>query len=173
MAEPSEIWVADTSSLSGIRRIDEIGVAREATVLKKLERFVESGQIVYPKPVVDELGQYASGDKPFRPYEWAKRHKDAIVRQADLFETTKELLADAQIQLVVDAAKAIGEEEADPYVLALAVKLKREGHEVTVLTEERRDRPSKLSLNTACGLLRVYCLPVRAFLVQQGLLKEN
>jgi hypothetical protein len=36
-------------------------------------------------------------------------------------------------------------------------------------TEERKDRPGKMSLNTACGLLRLYCLSMEPFLAQQGI----
>jgi hypothetical protein len=62
-----------------------------------------------------------------------------------------------------------GVEEADSYVLALAVHLKRLGHEVTVLTEETKNRPDKLSMNTACGLLRLWCLAIEPFLVDRGI----
>ena len=58
--------------------------------------------------------------------------------------------------------------KADPYVLALAYPLKREGYGVLVLSEETKDRPSKLSSNTACGLLRIHCLRIEPFILQQG-----
>jgi hypothetical protein len=62
-----------------------------------------------------------------------------------------------------------GVEEADPYALAPAVHLKRLGHDVTVLTEETKNRPDKLSMNTACGLLRLWCLAIEPFLVERGM----
>lgn len=80
----------------------------------------------------------------------------------------KEILAHPQVSRVVDPDKA-GVEEADPYVLALAVYLKREGYDVTVLTEETKNRPDKLSMNTACGLLRLWCLSIEPFLVERNI----
>ena len=55
-------------------------------------------------------------------------------------------------------------EEADPYVLGLAVEIRAGGQKIVVVTEERKDRPDKLSMNTACGMLRLPCLPVEALL---------
>jgi len=65
--------------------------------------------------------------------------------------------------------KTTGADEADPYVLALALKLSSDGHQTTVITEERKDRPQKMSLNTACGLHRLVCVPIMAFLASRGL----
>jgi hypothetical protein len=69
---------------------------------------------------------------------------------------------------VIDPDKS-GEDEADPHVLALSLYLSDEGFAVTVVTEDRKDRPDKISLNTACGLLRLPCLPLRIFLRRLGI----
>jgi hypothetical protein len=75
-------------------------------------------------------------------------------------ERVRELLS--LVPDVIDKESQV--EEADPYVLALALEIRAGGQKVVVVTEERRDRPDKLSMNTACGLLRVPCLPVQALL---------
>ena len=54
---------------------------------------------------------------------------------------------------VLDHEKGEGAEEVDPHVLALALRLKREGYDVTALTRERRDRPRVRSQWTV-GLAR-------------------
>jgi hypothetical protein len=73
-----------------------------------------------------------------------------------------------QVQEVLDPDK-LGVEEADPYVLALAIYLQQQGKQVMVLTEERKDRPDKISMTTACGVLRLPCLPVHMFLRINGI----
>lgn len=59
-------------------------------------------------------------------------------------------------------------DEADPHVLALALAL-RENADVVVIAQETKDRPDKLSIATACGVLRLVRLPVSAFLYEQGI----
>jgi hypothetical protein len=60
--------------------------------------------------------------------------------------------------------KDTGVEEADPYLLAVAVRLRVGGKDARVVTEEIKDTPAKMSLNTACGLVGVPSVPLRAFL---------
>jgi hypothetical protein len=60
--------------------------------------------------------------------------------------------------------KESGVDEADPYVLALAVKLRLEGHDARVVVQEVKDTPKKLSLNTACGMLGIPSVPLRGLL---------
>lgn len=87
-----------------------------------------------------------------------------------MFEVLRTVLAHPQATRVLDPHKVSGADEADPHVLALAIHLQDEGHHVTVVTEDRRDKPFKLSLHSACGVLGVLSIPVRPFLVELGLL---
>jgi hypothetical protein len=61
------------------------------------------------------------------------------------------------------------DDEADIYVLAVAVQLRAGGDDVCVLTQERNDIPKKLSLATACGALDLICLNMPGFLHRTGL----
>jgi hypothetical protein len=164
-----QLWVADTCALSEVRRIPRVGKAGEFAVFKELTKRVVTGQIIYPVEVITELKQ-TQGSTPFYPYEWADGHRTVATPKTSLFDDVKQLLKDPQIKLVLDPSKTGPPEEADPYVLALALRRKQKGEEVVVLSQERRDRPRKLSVNTACGLLRLYCLPMEAFLVQEGII---
>jgi hypothetical protein len=164
-----QLWVADTCALSEVRRIPRIGKAGEVAVFKELSKQVAAGRVIYPVEVVTELKQ-TQGSAPFYPYQWAENHRSVATPKKPLFNEVKELLKDPQLRLVLDPAKTGPPEEADPYVLALALRHKNEGNEVVVLSQERRDRPKKLSVNTACGLLRLYCLPMEAFLVQEAII---
>lgn len=139
-------------------------------MFSELTKLVHAGQLIYPVEVINELGA-TQGSSPFYPHVWAEGHRARATPKGSLLSQVRELLKDPQISRVLDPDKTSGAEEADLYVLALAVDRKAEGDEVVVLSEERRDRGNKLSVNTACGLLRLYCLPMEAFLVQQRIIK--
>jgi hypothetical protein len=66
---------------------------------------------------------------------------------------------------VVDANKA--KEDADPYVLALALQLLGDGHDVVVVTEDRVDR-NRIAVTTACDRLGIQHCSVREFLRSIG-----
>jgi len=82
-------------------------------------------------------------------------------------ETVKAVLRVAPDVLDPD----IPEEQADPYVLALGLDLQGLGiYQVTVVTDDRKDKPTKLSLATAAGMLRLPTVPLHAFVRSIGLL---
>jgi hypothetical protein len=80
----------------------------------------------------------------------------------------KEVLG--RVPEVLDPDKTTGTEEADPYVLARAVELKRAGKDVAVITQETRNIGGKLSLATAAGVFKVPALTLLPFLKSQGIL---
>jgi hypothetical protein len=89
-------------------------------------------------------------------------------RASPSFEEVKEVLA--AVPTVLDPDKDAGAEEADPYLLAVAVRLRAEGKDARLVTEEIRDTPKKMSLNTACGLVGVPSVPLKAFLKFEGII---
>lgn len=165
-------WLLDTCALSQIHRMEETTVQVQKRIFAHLDRLVDDGRIFYPEQVVDELAQNASdaSGRPFPPYHWAKRNKAVACAHGPLFEALRRVLAHPQAARVLDPHKVAGADEADPHVLALAIHLQEEGHHVTVVTEDRRDKPFKLSLHSACGVLGVLSIPVRPFLVELELL---
>ena len=167
MAEP--IWVIDTSSVIHVRRLVGLDDRQKKAVYDSLTASVESGILVYPKKVLEELERNKLPKKPDLPYEWAHKNEKQACRFGSLFDELREILAHEQIRRVFDPNKSTGADEADPHVLALASYLKKQGHDVTVLSEESRNRPDKMSLQTACALLRIICLPIEPFLREQGL----
>lgn len=167
MTVPTIFWVIDTSSIIAVRRL--IPRTDQPAVFRRLDALVTSDSLVYPAQVIDELERYSdvSSGNPDLPFQWAKKNQVRATRYGPQFEKVREVLAHPQVRNILDPDKT-GVEEADPYVLGLAMYLKDQG-DVTVITEERRDRPGKLSMNTACGLLRVYCLSMEPFLAEQGI----
>lgn len=70
----------------------------------------------------------------------------------------------------LDEKKDVGPDEADPYVLALALGLKGEGRDVRVVTQERKSVVRKMSLASAAGYLGLPAVDVRTMLKFEGIL---
>ncbi len=62
-------------------------------------------------------------------------------------------------------------EQADCYVLAVAVDLNVGGFDVCVVTDDRRDKGQHISLATATGMFRLPNVPLHAFVRGEGLLE--
>lgn len=161
---PEDAWVIDTSSLIMVKSATVPKVLR-ADILKMLDTLIERGTLVFPAEVVVELhnDDVLAG--------WARKNQNKACRFGPLFFQVKDLLLDAQIRRVIDTEKN-GREEADPYILALALEL-RKTCQVTVVTEEKKDSPDKLSLSTACGLKKLPSIPFLAFLGQHGIILDG
>lgn len=71
---------------------------------------------------------------------------------------------------VLDPDKDSGEEEADPYVLAVAQLIRSKGSDGRVVTQEAKDTPRKMSMNSACGFLGLPSVPLTIFLRFEGIL---
>ena len=154
------IWVIDTSSVAEVRR--SIENSKKENVFRQMGTMVQNGRLVFPKQVVDELERGADPQSPDQQYKWAKQHEEKAAARAPSYEEIKEVLR--VVPAVLDPDKDTGVEEADPYVLAVAVCLLGEGKDARIVTEETKDTPRKMSLRTAAGLLGVPSVPLKAFL---------
>ena len=70
----------------------------------------------------------------------------------------------AQVSEVLDHTKDDGEEEADPYVLAMACEVRAAHPDVRVVTKESQDHAGRMSLASAAGYLALPAVHLRAFL---------
>ncbi len=166
---PKDLWVIDTSSILEVGR--SFDQAAQLRIYSDLTELVEGNSLVYPPEVYDELDRYSkvSNDASNSPIGWAKKNKSRATRFGHRYEELKEALGHPRVRYVLDSEK-IGVEEADPHILSLALFIKQKGSQVAVISEERRDRPNKLSVYTACGLLNIPCLRLERFLIQQNIL---
>ena len=169
----SHVWVADTCALIEVRRCvkrdDGKHVSAHKDVFAKLGELVEAKRLVWPKEVHEELK--LGNDKlkdPTQdlPFKFVEKHNVRGCKKTDL-EVVAELMRDSLVKRVLDP-DAEGD-EADIYVLSLALALKRLQGDVGVLTQERKDLPTKCSVSTACGHLGIVCLPMPAFLHREGI----
>jgi len=157
---PTLVWIIDTSSIAQVRR--SIVNPRKSAVLEHMGQLVRAGRLGFPVQVVEELERVADPAAPDRQYLWAKRCKADLKLGQPGFEQVKDVLA--AVPTVLDPDKDSGAEEADPYVLAMALSLRNEGLDARIVTEEVRDYPRKMSLSTAAGLLGIPSVNLMAFL---------
>lgn len=148
MAPP--IWVIDTSSLIQIRS----GVPRpdRERVYDALSELVRVGRLLFPRQVLDELKRDSDKHHPDRVCTWALGVEVHACARSPSFEEVRAVLV--IVPDILDPAKDSGADEADPYVLAMARRVRDEGADGRVVTEETRNSPTKLSLNTALGVDR-------------------
>jgi hypothetical protein len=160
------IWVIDNSSLLEVRR--QVPGPDQPDVYSQLGCLVESGVLVYPKEVLEELERntvevVGKKGKRDRPYEWAKKHATRATRHGFRYDVLREVLAVPGVAQLVDPSGT--KKEADPYLLALAYQLRTAGEDARVVTEDRRNAPDKVALASACGLVGIPVVPMKVFLV--------
>jgi hypothetical protein len=164
---PQEVWVIDTSSINEVFRNRPQPDQTKAVAL--LTQLVHAGQLVFPPQVIGEMKRYAPAQKvgPHPPLQWALS-VESVASSAPAYEVVKNDVL-SKVPDVLDSEKPATVDEADPYVLGLALELQRAGRSVRVITEERRNRPDKMALSTAAGVLGLPAVTLAAFLKTQGL----
>jgi len=162
MTQP--VWILDTSAIIQVRRLDG---RKRAAIFRQMGALVEAGRLVFPKEAVEELERFADPNSPDEQYEWAERYESEACKNEPSLDLVKNVLE--KVPKVLDADKDTGVEEADPYVLAMALRLRDEGKDARVVTQERKDTPTKMSLGTAAGMLGLPSLPLEAFLGYEGI----
>jgi len=165
MPNPSPVWVIDTSSILEIRGVEK---GARSTVYSRLTALVAEARLRYPKQVVDELERGSNPKNPDPPFKWARENASVATSAGPTLEGVKAVLAIAP--KVLDPKKDSGAEEADAYVLALAVELRASVPDVRVVTNEHKDLPTKMSMGTASGLLAIPSVPLRGFLHAEGII---
>ncbi len=150
----------DTSSIIEIKKSPK---PLQKRIVFEMETFVNDGKLFYPKIVVDELKHESRTNRnaPDLPYRWAEQHASQATCHDVSIQEVKDILN--QVPDVIDPQKK-DKEEADPYVLALANKLKSMGLNISVVTDDRRDKQLKLSLQSACGIPDITSLDFKGFL---------
>lgn len=156
---PGPTWVFDTSALIAVKSVPK---DTRPALWAAMTELVRHGRLRMPREVIDEL----------------KRGSDDVSAWAQAVEApaTKDSPSLAQVQSVLavvpdvlDPAKDSGADEADPYVLAMAINLNAQGADVRIVTQESKDKPGKTSLNTAAGILGLISVPLLGFMRVEGI----
>ena len=163
------VYVIDTSSIIEIRRrMSQATLPELKSVFEKLGTLVDGGTLLFPQQVYGELeqGNKNLGGADDAPFEWIHAHRGQAVKDTKLFAQVRRVLEVAPN--LVDKEKISGPDQADPWVVALALSLVEGGRAVTVITEDRNDRLDKTSVQSACGLLGIPAMSITAFLQHKG-----
>jgi hypothetical protein len=167
-----QIWVIDTVSVIQIRR-QGFPNSVKSRIISELDSRATSGSIVYPPEVLGELERAAEEIKgkghADLPLTWAKKHELNGTRYGHLFDAAKAILARVPNLIDPDKVSTNGIDDADPHVIALAVYLKSEGEDVTIITEDFNSTPKKTGLADAAGVFRIPCVRFRTFVVTEGI----
>ena len=159
------IYVVDTSSVLEIRRLfSQLSRFELKSVYDKLNPLVNNGTLLFPIQVCQELafGSVNVKGPDDVPLEWITQHRQRAISDTKLFDHVRRVLEIAPN--LVDSDKAQGADEADPWVVGLALSIIESGSRATVITEDRRDRLNKTSIQSACGLLNIPAISIVAFL---------
>jgi hypothetical protein len=128
---------------------------------KLLEGMVVAGTIAMPRQVIREISEITHPDPPGA---WATAVRGVHRHPLDpQWVHVQRVMAEAGD--VVDPNKL--KDDADPYVLALALELLEQGYDVCVVTEDRVDR-NRIAVTTACQRLGIQHCSVRDFLDHLG-----
>ncbi len=150
----------DSSSL--IRTKEIVTVSNQWAAFKHLEEMVHAGQIAMPRQVINEMSEIAHPDLPGA---WAPGMRSNLQHPLDVdFEDLGHVMQVASD--VVDVNKST--EDADPYVLALAYGLQRQGTSTCIVSDDIVDR-NRISIATACDRLTLNRVRVRDFLGHCGI----
>lgn len=153
------IWIIDTSSLIEIKSFHN-----SKTIFVELEKLVKQGKLGFPSQVLEELARRVDPDEPAI---WARKmSKEYLGKwyEPDGIYTDEVL---SKVGGVLDRTKK--KVEADQFILAIALQLKRKEYTVTVVTEERSDKV-KMSMKTASKILGLNVCNINDFLRQLGIL---
>jgi hypothetical protein len=143
-AGAADVFVVDTSSIIEVRQkiMAQQTMERVTAVYGKLIMLAQRGVLRFPKGVVEEImvGATKAARGPDPACSWATACDRLAVPNHDVIMEAKEVLA--EVPDLLDVSKTSTTDEADPYVVGLALKLSREGDTITVITEETRDSPN-------------------------------
>src|SRR5258706_1411067 len=168
------VYVIDTSSVTEIRRqFSQLSRSELKSLYEKLNPLVNIGILLFPIQVYQELeyGNVNLKGADDIPFEWIGQHRHRAIPDTKLFDHVRRVLEIAPN--LVDSDKAQGADEADPWVVGLALSVIEGGSRATVITEDRRDRLNKTSIQSACGLLNIPAISVVAFLQIKRFVQGN
>jgi hypothetical protein len=149
------IWVIDRSSVQCMSESSP-GVF---AVNGQLDRLVTAGSLGFPKAVYDELkGRDGSGGHPY--VEWFRRNRGC----GQFGEPDEIAIADVLRQVPAAMDYQSKHEESAPAVLAMALTILRLEEDVRIVTEDRYDKPNRVSMRTAASVLRIHIVSVQQFL---------
>jgi len=129
---------------------------------------LDNGDLCFCNEVVDELERTARGEPPL---VWAKTagpnraHKGAAY---DYWEWVAH-----KFEAIIDTTARDTQVSAALQVVAQALELRDAGRDVTVVSEDRRPKPTRASVLEVCEFFGLRCIALVEFLEELGLLASE
>lgn len=159
-----KVWVIDTSSIIDLRHLPGKTNRSRNAVFDALTEFVEQGRLFYPPQVLAEVLRFGASVAQ----KWAKDNEEKATRYKPVYADIKPILA--RVRNLVDYAKPNPTDQGDPYVIVVAQKLEANGHQPTIITEDRKKQQKKTPLSSAAGVFGFPSVALYVFLETEGIL---
>lgn len=156
----SALYVVDTATLLTIQ--NERSDASEC--FDGMTDLVQESRLCFPAEVVEELGRLARGEQAL---VWAKAVAASRCNKGAPYSFTSWVLESCSG--LVDETALATQEPAAPFVAAQAVQIRAEDNEVFVVTEDIREKPTRLCLRQACEQLDLPSMRLEEFLEDTNL----
>lgn len=155
-----QVWVVDSSALIEAKSI--ISIRNQWSAFKHLEQMVLEGRIAMPRQMIKEVTEVTHPDMPGA---WAAGVRNSLKHPLDVEDDYITHVMRVAPD-VVDPKK--DKEDADPWVLALALELTSKQITTCIVTEDVVDR-NRISIATACLRLDLDWCFTRDFLKHCGI----
>ena len=128
---------------------------------------------MFPKEVVNELENGTKKGQPDLPLLWARKNRDRGCRLGACYAELTLVMHDPVAKLTPDPNQTKGNDDADPHVLATALKVSSLGGSPIVVTQETRKAFPQIPLNVAAGSLGIPSVNLYAYLIALGIWSED
>jgi len=123
---------------------------------------VDNDTLFYPPQVLGELLRFG----PDVAQKWCRKNATKATRYGPLYAEITPILD--RVENLIDNTKS-GEDQADPYIIAVALRLREEEHTPTIITNDTSNKPLHTALSSAAGLFGFPSVPMALFLADQNL----
>lgn len=139
------MWLIDSSAMVRIKRVTQ---QDQWSMLRQMEAMVASGELTFPRQIKVEVTDVMHPDAPG---VWAAGVFEMTPHPKNPDYAYMTQVMSSPAKEVVDPTKQ--KEDGDPWLLAQALQLADQGYDVTIVTEDRKDNPTRIAMSTACDHL--------------------
>jgi hypothetical protein len=145
-----------------------LGVDDASDILTEMGELIENGTLCFCPEVLAELDRLAKGDMVVA---WAHAAAPNRVHKGAAYSVSAWVVHD--FPAITDTTARHTQESAAPYVVAQALELREAGQDVTIVSEDRRPKPTRASVLAACEHFEIKCITLHDFLVGVGLVDAD
>lgn len=142
-------------------------VENPSEVFLGMTRLLENGDLCFCGEILDELDRLARGEQAL---VWARSSAGNRAHKGAAYPSIEWVAQD--FEAIIDTTARDTQEPAALYVVAQALELRDTGHDVTVVSEDRRPKPTRACLLEACEHFGLRCIALLDFLREVSLLAE-